>query len=555
MKKRKDLTGLTFNKLTVIGPAEDYINPSGKHYPQWECECSCAEHNRVIVRAGYLTGKKCQTRSCGCERKKPDKGLCILDNERLASEWDYENNVENPINVALHSSLHYYWVCPQCGYHYPATPATRFAGTGCPACANKICVTGINDIVTQYKRETDSVRKNKLKELIEHFPNKETDASLYTPCMAKKVAFRCLDCGHLQERYLYNVFDKGFSCELCSDGISYPNKFMYALIRQLPVLNIEREWSKPDWLKINKRRCQYDLYFIYNNREYVVEMDGGIGHGFYQYGSTDKDVAGKQRDKEKDKRAKEHNITVIRIDCYYTDMLNRAEYIKNSILDSQLSSLFDLSSINWTNCDAYAQNNLIREVCTYKTLNIDASAKDIANIFNIATSTVYKYLRKGSDLGWCHKLRHNIIRPVIQMDLYGNVISRFCNAITADKVIWGDKHNRGNGICKSCKTHKPYKGFLFRFEDDPNKFDLDFEHHVLSTNNTSGITGVFFDKSRKKWIAHIGVGYKNIKFPRRANKEDAIKDRLEAELKYYGVDLAPQRHLFKQYSIITTQND
>jgi hypothetical protein len=32
-------------------------------------------------------------------------------------------------------------------------------------------------------------------------------------------------------------------------------------------------------------------------------------------------------------------------------------------------------------------------------------------------------------------------------------------------------------------------------------------------------------------------------------KEDAIKARLAAELKYYG-DFAPQRHLFKEYNII-----
>lgn len=469
MKKRKDLTGMTFNKLTVIGPADDYISPTGKHFPQWECECGCAEHNRVIVRGISLTGKKRQTKSCGCERKNPDKGLCVLDCERLALEWDYDKNVEDPCNVALHSNIHYYWICPKCSYQYPAAPSIRFTGTGCPACANKICVTGINDIVTQYQQETDIDRKNKLQSLIDHFPNKEADAMLYTPSMAKKITFKCLDCGHLQDRFIYNVFDKGFSCELCSDGISYPNKFMYALIKQLPVINIKREWSEPDWLKINKRKCQYDLYFVYKNNEYVVEMDGGIGHGFYQYGTKDKDVVGKQRDIEKDKRASEHNITVIRIDCYYTDILNRSEYIKNKVFSSPLNSLFDLSLVNWDDCDAYAQNNLIRKVCEYKSSNPNVSIKNIANVFNIAISTTYKYIRKGAELGWCSELHHNIIKPVIQMDLCGNVIARFCNAITADKTIWGDKHNRGNGICKSCKTHKPYKGFLFKFENNPNE--------------------------------------------------------------------------------------
>lgn len=554
MKKRKDLTGMTFNKLTVIGPADDYISPTGKHSPQWECECSCAEHNRVIVRGTALTGKKHQIKSCGCERRKPDKGLCVLDNKQLASEWDYQKNIENPCNVALHSNIQYYWICPQCKYNYLATPAARATGTNCPVCANKICVTGINDIVTQYQKETDVNRKNKLKSLIDHFPNKEKDAALYTPSMTKKTIFQCLDCGHLQDRRIYNVFDKGFSCELCSDGISYPNKFAYALIEQLPVTNIKREWSEPDWLQINKRKCQYDLYFIYKNNEYVVEMDGGVGHGFYQYGTTEKDVEGKQRDIEKDRRAKEHNITVVRIDCYYTDILNRAEYIKKNIVNSLLNDIFDLSSINWSDCDAYAQSNLIREICKYKTLNPNVSVKDLSKMFNVAISTTYKYLRKGAELGWCDELQHSITRPLIQMDLSGNIIAYFDNAAKADKIIWGSDNNRGCGILKSCKTHKPYKGFLFRFEDDPNKLDVTLNYCTLHSNNTSGIIGVYFDKDRQLWMARITVNAKTIRFPRRKNKDDAIRDRLQAEAQYYG-EFAPQKHLFEQYNITTIQSD
>ena len=72
-------------------------------------------------------------------------------------------------------------------------------------------------------------------------------------------------------------------------------------------------------------------------------------------------------------------------------------------------------------------------------------------------------------------------------------------------------------------------------------------------NNTSGVTGVNWNKNSGKWVAQIqvnnkkmGLGYFNI-------KEDAIKTRLEAEAKYYG-EFAPQRHLFEQYGI-TQQND
>lgn len=71
----------------------------------------------------------------------------------------------------------------------------------------------------------------------------------------------------------------------------------------------------------------------------------------------------------------------------------------------------------------------------------------------------------------------------------------------------------------------------------------------LPKNNKSGIIGVGYDKNNKKWIARIVVNYKDIHLGRFLNKEDAIKARLQAELKYFGIEFAPQKHLFKEYGI------
>jgi hypothetical protein len=67
VKVRKDLTGRVFGKLTVIKQVDDYITPKGKHHAQWLCECSCAEHNRVVVIQNNLV--KGKTASCGCLNK------------------------------------------------------------------------------------------------------------------------------------------------------------------------------------------------------------------------------------------------------------------------------------------------------------------------------------------------------------------------------------------------------------------------------------------------------------------------------------------------------
>ena len=68
------------------------------------------------------------------------------------------------------------------------------------------------------------------------------------------------------------------------------------------------------------------------------------------------------------------------------------------------------------------------------------------------------------------------------------------------------------------------------------------------SNNTSGITGVYFIKSNCKWHASIQVDGHSTNLRYYENKEDAIIARLSAEAKYYK-EFAPQKHLFAQYGI------
>jgi len=59
-------------------------------------------------------------------------------------------------------------------------------------------------------------------------------------------------------------------------------------------------------------------------------------------------------------------------------------------------------------------------------------------------------------------------------------------------------------------------------------------HIKLRSDNTSGVIGVCWCKTRKKWVAFIKVNYKRKQLGYFINKEDAIKARREAEIKYFG---------------------
>ena len=59
-----------------------------------------------------------------------------------------------------------------------------------------------------------------------------------------------------------------------------------------------------------------------------------------------------------------------------------------------------------------------------------------------------------------------------------------------------------------------------------------------SSSNTSGHTGVYWNKQRSKWVAHIKHNYKRIYLGYFTDIEDAITARKAGELKYWGANRA-----------------
>lgn len=64
----RDLTGMRFGKLTVLGRSE---NKAGDGNPLWRCQCDCGNVTET-TRRRLITGG---VRSCGCGRRPPLKDL------------------------------------------------------------------------------------------------------------------------------------------------------------------------------------------------------------------------------------------------------------------------------------------------------------------------------------------------------------------------------------------------------------------------------------------------------------------------------------------------
>lgn len=129
------------------------------------------------------------------------------------------------------------------------------------------------------------------------------------------------------------------------------------------------------------------------------------------------------------------------------------------------------------------------------------------------------------------------------------------------------KNNNGYIVTNYNNSSKPIHQIIMNYPDDMevdhkdrNKLNNRKENFRIAThsqnsmnkdlqsNNTSGIIGVSWYSNRNRWSSEIMLNKKKIHLGYFINKEDAIKARLEAEVKYFK-EFAPQQHLYEKYNI------
>ena len=74
----------------------------------------------------------------------------LTEYPNLLKEWDYEKNGDVfPQDVTEGSGKSVWWKCRKCGYSWQAKILNRKV-RNCPLCANRVVVSGINDLATTY---------------------------------------------------------------------------------------------------------------------------------------------------------------------------------------------------------------------------------------------------------------------------------------------------------------------------------------------------------------------------------------------------------------------
>lgn len=297
----------------------------------------------------------------------------------INSVIDTNNRKIKIIETARNKHGHkiYVYKCLVCGSTDKIPEASLIAGNGCGVCNNKKIIVGHNDMWTTSPKLASLLLNPK-------------DGHNYTKCSAKKVDWKCSVCGKtIKNKMISTVYINGLSCPACSDGISFPEKIMHSVLSQLNV-NFITQLSKKSFKWCLKYR--YDFYIEAYNL--IIETHG-MQHYKDRYNISTEII--QENDKNKMNLALKNNIlNYIVVDCRYSDL----DYIKENILKSSLSEIFNLSIINWKECLINANNSSVKEACDLWNSGIKSTA-EIGKILNMHISTIISYLKRGVNIGWC----------------------------------------------------------------------------------------------------------------------------------------------------------
>lgn len=284
--------------------------------------------------------------------------------------------------------------CLICGYgtnnEWNPIPNEILRKHGCPVCSgHKI------GHPPEYK---NSIWSSKYKKLAISYGMSEEQMKTIMPMSARKIKVKCPNCGNNKQIAPNTLFLSGIGCKKCSDGISFPEKFVDSMLNQLNIKYIHG--FSPKWAE----NREYDFYLPYYNC--IIETHG-LQH-YRECSLTKRTLIEEiQNDKWKQDKAKNHGIYYyIVIDCRYSFF----DFIKENVIASGLLKLINVSSekIDWDQCYKDALNSKVFIVAQY--WNEGMSNGEISSLLQISRGTVAKYLKKAADLKICDYSREESIK-------------------------------------------------------------------------------------------------------------------------------------------------
>ena len=303
-----------------------------------------------------------------------DKRNIVIVGKEIRQRTMKKKDGKNPCTL---NEKWYKYKCLECSNEDYITEGHLKAGNGCNTCGvtPKKIVLGINTIWDKARWMCD-------------LGVLEEDAKKYTPQHSESIVVVCPHCGNKKKCQIRNIYNNHSIGCICSDKQSYPEKFVYSILKQLD-MEFQTQYS-PKWAE----RRRYDFYIP--NLNLIIEVHG---EQHYNYTGRGRSLEAEQEnDKIKEEKALDNKIEhYVIIDCRKSEI----DWIKNNVVNSELNNLFDLNSIDWNECFRFAcENNLVKTACEYKKNNPNMTYTEIGKMMGYERHSVKRWLEKGRKINW-----------------------------------------------------------------------------------------------------------------------------------------------------------
>ena len=311
---------------------------------------------------------------------------------KLDDIWNWEKNNElgiNPYEITKQNQKKVWLYCLKRNYHndyggYSITCSQFYRGNRCSYCRKQKKLHPKDSLGYRYPNiaKMIAIPKNNLTF------NDCYNISCYS---SKKFYFKCPDCGVISDdkKLISNIVKRGYSCYICGDRISIPEKFMVNILNQLNIefiLHLSK--TNFDW-------CESFIYDFYiPSLNMIIETHGGQ-HYKQPGGDWGKLEDIQVNDLLKCKLAKKYINEYITIDCRYSEL----KWLKENVI-KELNKYFDLSNINWYLAWKESQSSKCFEAWKLWNNKTHDIVK-ISNILNINRNTAVKFLKRGYECGLC----------------------------------------------------------------------------------------------------------------------------------------------------------
>lgn len=406
-----------------------------------------------VTANGFINERNRCGKCCGSYENSFAYHIEVELGESLEKYWDFEKNTVNPYHISRGSHKKVWIKCQEKDYHgsYEISCDNFTKGVRCPYCSRTSGkVHPLDSFGYKYK--------NLAKMIFTDERNKIIAESTYNISVGsnKKFYVKCTDCGsYSDKKYSINkLTSRGYSCKICSDGLSVPEKFLSNVLSQCGIYFITQlNKTTSNWCE----KYRYDFYIPSLNM--IIET-----HGEQHYKDTNRRSARTLKEEQENDRLKRELALNNGVDKYVEIDCRKSElgWVKDNILKSL--SMLNLESVQWDKAWVDSQDSLC--VKTWRLWNGGIhDVKYISKVLNLHPSTTWRYLKIGSECNKCsYSIEESVKSSISKRSGHNHYNAKNVICLTTGKIfrtaleaaVYYKTHN-GN-ILKCCNGEYSFSG-------------------------------------------------------------------------------------------------